>query len=157
MQGLAADNPGMLQSCPTPSSLRDATLALVLGMGLLQVAAPALAEEAPQKTISRITGVAADPNWAEEYAYSLGVQAYVFAFPWYYNQLLRWLWVSQPPRHERRPSMPMNALWHSRRLLDATYRDGGSPNNDTLYSIAWVDVSKEPIIVSVPEIVGRYY
>jgi hypothetical protein len=126
-------------------------------MGLLQVAAPAPAEEAPQKTISRITGVAADPNWAEEYAYSLGVQAYVFAFPWYYNQLLRWLWVSQPPRHERSPSMPMNALWHSRRLLDATYRDGGSPNNDTLYSIAWVDVSKEPIIVSVPEIVGRYY
>ncbi len=123
----------------------------------LAQAAPVQAQEPTGKLVSKVTGVAGDPAWAEEYAYTLGVQAYTFAFPWYYNQLLRWLWVSQPPRNERSPSMPMNTLWHSRQLIDASYRDGGSPNNDVLYSVAWVDVSKEPVIVSVPEISDRYY
>ena len=117
-------------------------------------------DEAPdsaEKQVSRVTGVSGDPDWAEEYAYTLGVQAYTFSFPWYYNQLLRWLWISQPPRNERTPSMPMNSLWHSRNLLDATYQDGGSVNNDALYSAAWIDVGEEPMIVSVPEISDRYY
>ena len=118
---------------------------------------PVQAKETGEEVISKVTGVAGDPAWAEEYAYTLGVQAYTFAFPWYYNQLLRWLWVSQPPRNERSPSMPMDTLWHSRQLIDASYRDGGSPNNDVLYSVAWVDVSREPVIVSVPEIRNRYY
>ena len=135
--------------------IRARPIPLLILLVLTAVAAsPASAAE---KQVSRVTGVAGDPDWAEEYAYTLGVQAYTFAFPWYYNQLLRWLWISQPPRNERTPSMPMNAFWHSRNLIDASYRDGGSPNNDVLYSVAWVDVSEEPVIVSVPEIKDRYY
>jgi len=132
-------------------------IACVFSTIYLAHAAPVQAQEPNGKVISKVTGVAGDPAWAEEYAYTLGVQAYTFAFPWYYNQLLRWLWISQPPRNERTPSMPMNTLWHSRKLIDASYRDGGSPNNDALYSVAWVDVSREPVIVSVPEIRDRYY
>lgn len=37
------------------------------------------------------------------------------------------------------------------------YHDGGSPNNDTLYSIAWIDVSKEPLILSHPDMGERYF
>jgi hypothetical protein len=44
-----------------------------------------------------------------------------------------------------------------RQLADASYRDGGSPNNDTLYSIAWVDVSKQPVILSHPDMGDRYF
>jgi len=130
---------------------------LAVGVLAMSGALPAGADETPKGAVSRITGVAGDENWKEEYAYTLGVQAYVFAFPWYYNQLLRWLWVTQPPRNDRTASMPMNTFWHARHLTDATYRDGGSPNNDTLYSVAWIDVSKEPMIISMPAMKDRYW
>ena len=92
-------------------------LAVAMGSNLV------LADEASRPVVSRVTGVAADPAWEEEYAYSLGVQAYVFAFPWYYNQLLRWLWVTQPPRNERTPSMPLNSFWHARYLTEGDIVD----------------------------------
>src|SRR5271166_5891181 len=41
--------------------------------------------------------------------------------------------------------------------MDATYRDGGCPNNDTLYSLAWLDLSEEPVILSHPDMAGRYF
>ena len=32
-----------------------------------------------------------------------------------------------------------------------------APNADTLYTIVWLDVSKEPWIVSIPDMKGRYF
>ena len=52
---------------------------------------------------------------------------------------------------------PLNHFSHVRKLADASYRGGGSPNQDTLYSLAWVDVSKEPFILSHPDMGERYF
>ena len=47
--------------------------------------------------------------------------------------------------------MAFNRLWHARNIITADYRDGGSPNNDILYSVSVFDLSKEPIIISHPD------
>jgi len=97
-------------------------------------------------------------DWRENYAYTLGVQAYVFGFPYVYLSTLRWMWVTHPgPAGGMPPSAPLNHFHHVRNLTDASYRDGGSPNNDTLYSVAWVDLGKEPVILSHPDMGDRYF
>jgi hypothetical protein len=55
------------------------------------------------------------------------------------------------------PYAPLNHFYNVRDLATAEYRDGGCPINDTLYSIAWVDVTKEPVILSHPEMGDRYF
>jgi hypothetical protein len=39
---------------------------------------------------------------------------------------------------------------------DASYRDVTAPNADTLYTTTWIDVSKEPWILSLPDMKDRY-
>jgi len=96
-------------------------------------------------------------DWRAEYTYSLGLQAFIYGFPYIYLAQLRYMWVTQPRNPEFIPYMAVNHFWHSSQLMDATYRDGGSPNNDTMYSIAWVDVTHEPMVLSVPDTHDRYY
>ena len=86
----------------------------------------------------------------ENYAYTLGVQAYIHGFPWIYMPRARW------DRTEAR-NTPPDRFVHFRELQDTSHTWGGAPNNDTLYSQAWVYLKDEPIILSVPEIRDRYY
>ena len=36
------------------------------------------------------------PDWREQNAYTLGVQAYLYAFPWAYMPEARWLRTEEP-------------------------------------------------------------
>ena len=50
-----------------------------------------------------------------------------------------------------------NQFAHNRVFPDHTFRNVVRPNNDTLYSIAWLDLSGNPQVLSVPDTAGRYY
>jgi hypothetical protein len=52
---------------------------------------------------------------------------------------------------------PMGQFANLHEYPTAAYRDVTAPNADTLYSNAFVDVSKEPWIVSWPDMGARYY
>jgi hypothetical protein len=55
---------------------------------------------------------------------------------------------------------PLNQFAHSDLFTaesDAAFAGFTFPIADILYSIAWLDVSKEPIVVSVPRFEDRYY
>jgi hypothetical protein len=97
-------------------------------------------------------------DWQGEYAYALGVQALIYGFPYVYGAQTRSKWVTQTPSDpEVVPHPAVNRFWHAARVTDATWRDGGCPNNDTLYSLSWVDLRREPVILSHPDMGDRYF
>ena len=78
----------------------------------------------------RIMASAAD--WREEYAYTLGSQAYVYAFPLVYMSKLRYDWTNVP---DSSFYASLNHFHHKKVLSNhVNYTSGGSPNQDTLYS-----------------------
>jgi hypothetical protein len=52
---------------------------------------------------------------------------------------------------------PVGQFASVRAFPDATFTDVVSPNADTLYSIAWLDLKQQPTVLSVPDTHGRYY
>lgn len=55
------------------------------------------------------------------------------------------------------PGAAINKLTHTRTLTDHTGRAVTTPNNDTLYSSAFVDLTQGPIILTIPAMGARYY
>jgi hypothetical protein len=127
-------------------NLFSTAFALVVAT-LLTVVIPVSGQESDKTT-----------DWRERYAYTLGMQAYVFGFPYVYLPSLRWDWVTQPkPLDGSTPYAPINHFFHARKLVDASFREGGAPNQDTLYSWAWVDVTNEPVILTHADMGDRYF
>lgn len=54
-------------------------------------------------------------------------------------------------------SAPLNVLANTRKLADADDRSVVAPNVDTLYSVAQLDLGKEPVVLRLPRHGSRYY
>ena len=52
---------------------------------------------------------------------------------------------------------PPNQFRHNADFPDASFKNVVRPNADTYYSIAWLDLSGEPVVLSLPDSKGRYY
>jgi hypothetical protein len=52
---------------------------------------------------------------------------------------------------------PVNQMGHARRLYGPADKFVVTANNDTLYSFAALDLSKEPVVLTIPDTEGRYY
>ncbi len=85
---------------------------------------------------------------AKEDVYRIGLQAYIYGYP---------LVLVEKTRQGFIQRFPMNHFNHAVAFPPPTARQVVRPNIDTLYSSAWVDLSHEPIILSVPDTGGRYY
>ncbi|MBK8553662.1 MAG: DUF1254 domain-containing protein [Ignavibacteria bacterium] len=97
-------------------------------------------------------------DWDRELTYTMGVQAFIYGFPYIYLSTLRHKWITVPPIHSHlSPYMPVNSFWLAHKMADASYKDGGSPNNDTFYALAILDLSKGPVILEHPDMGERYF
>lgn len=98
----------------------------------------------------------ASSSITEEDAYEIGVEAYTYLYPLVLMDTTRRQAVNVEAG-ETVGRGPMNTFAHIRTFPPAEFRDVVRPNFDTLYSIAWLDLTKEPMVVSVPDTQGRYY
>ncbi len=97
---------------------------------------------------------AADLVKAKE-AEETGIDAYTYAYPLVTMELTRRQFtnVEQPgPAHA-----PMGQFIKFRSYPAVDNHTVTAPNADTLYTTVWLDVSKEPWIVSSPDMKGRYF
>jgi hypothetical protein len=90
-----------------------------------------------------------------EEAHAIGVDAYLYFYPLITMDLTRKQLTNV--EHTEGFHAPMNSFANIPAYPTANMRVVVRPNFDTLYSSAWLDLTKEPMVVSVPNTNGRYY
>lgn len=98
---------------------------------------------------------AAQTDVKEVEALALATEAYVYAYPLVTMEMTRRVMTNvEKPEGTR---APMGQFVRMREYPSAKFRDVTAPNADTLYTTTWLDVSKEPWILSIPDMKGRYF
>ena len=135
-----------------------ALLALLASCGkqeeakVAQVADKAAAE---LKAKAEADAKAAEALAKEADARAIAIEGYVYAYPLVTMEMTRRVMTNVAAAEGSRA--PMGQFVRLRTYPDSSYRDVTAPNADTLYTTTWLDVSKEPWIVSIPDMKGRYF
>ncbi|WP_256354377.1 MULTISPECIES: DUF1254 domain-containing protein [unclassified Variovorax] len=90
-------------------------------------------------------------------ARALASDLYIYGYPMVLMETTMQQQTNVPDATSVPMRAPVNQFAHFRTFPGAESRDVVRYNFDTLYSFAWVDVSKEPIVLTVPDSGGRYY
>lgn len=95
-------------------------------------------------------------NVTPEEAHAIAVNAYVYFYPLVTMDITRQQ-LTNVEAGKSEISGPMNMFINVPAFPTADMRAVVRPNFDTLYSSGWLDLTKEPVIVSAPDTGGRYY
>ncbi|TDZ83502.1 hypothetical protein DE4585_02300 [Mycobacteroides salmoniphilum] len=104
-----------------------------------------------------ITGCSKDSEpqqLSADEAKAIALDAYVYGYPLVTMEMTRRVMTNVDK--VTAPRAPMGQLMRMREYPNASFRDVTAPNADTLYTNAFVDVSKEPYVLSLPEANDRY-
>jgi hypothetical protein len=88
---------------------------------------------------------------------ALARDAYLFAYPIVAMDLTMRQSTNVPDSATINMRAPVNQFAHARAYPKADEKNVVRFDSDTLYSLAWLDLSREPMIFSVPDTEGRYY
>src|SRR5215475_3966642 len=92
---------------------------------------------------------------AEE-AQGIAQEAYIYLYPLILMDITRKQLTNLDPKTSPLGG-PSNAFMHVRTFPPADARMVVRPNFDTLYSVAWLDLTEGPIVVSTADTGGRYF
>ena len=122
--------------------------AVALAFAIVGIVALAASHAAAQQA------AATAPLSAKE-ASAIATDAYIYGYPLVTMEYTRRVMtnVEQPTALKA----PMGEFARARTYPDAAFRDVTAPNADTLYTTGWLDLSKEPYVLSLPDAHGRYY
>ncbi|MGB6067414.1 MAG: DUF1254 domain-containing protein [Desulfomonilaceae bacterium] len=93
---------------------------------------------------------------SEQEAHAIGVDAYIYFYSLITMDVTRKQLTNVKPS-KASIGGPMNMFNNIATFPTADMRVIVRPNFDTLYSSAWLDLTKEPVVVSAPDTGGRYY
>lgn len=85
----------------------------------------------------------------------LATDAYIYGYPLVTMEMTRRVLtnVAEPLGTKA----PMGQIIKMRHYPDSSFRDVTAPNADTLYTTAFFDVGREPWVLSIPDMKGRYF
>ncbi len=90
-------------------------------------------------------------------ARAIAREAYLYAYPLVLMDLTMRQATNVPDADSVPMRAPVNQFAHFREYPKADARDVVRFNFDTLYSFAWLDVSEEPMVLSLPDMGDRFY
>jgi hypothetical protein len=102
------------------------------------------------------SGLRAQTAITEQEAHAIATDAYLYFYPLILMDVTRKQSTNIEPGKEIAKG-PMNTFVSVPTYPPADLKLVVRPNFDTLYSPAWLDLSKEPMVVSAPDTNGRYY
>ena len=120
------------------------TVALVACLANATAVAPAMAQDKTGK-----------PNPMD--LNTIAVEAYVYLYPMVLMDITRSQMTNSEKWDGKSMYAPMNTYGHFRAFPPLTFKTVVRPNFDTMYSSLWMDLMKEPMILSLPDSKGRYY
>jgi hypothetical protein len=91
----------------------------------------------------------------EAEALAIGTEAYIYGYPLVTLDMTR-REMTNVAKPEGKLA-PMGQIARLRSYPSPSDKEVTAPNADTLYTMAWVDVSTEPWVLSMPDMKGRYY
>ncbi len=146
--------PIAMRLMPCVSSLSLMMSILLLPACQRQENSPARSEAAPAPAPETRPATADDQDQAE--ARAIAKEAYIYAFAMLENYNTLYKQVASPEAPEYVGGF--GRFRHYSELYTPDNHDVVTPNNDTPYSWAWLDLRAEPWVVTVPKVPeGRYY
>ena len=90
---------------------------------------------------------------SEQEAHAIAVDAYIYFYPLMSMDVSRKQFTNGTSDFKG----PMNTFVNVREYPPAKFKGVVRSNFDTLYSVSWLDMTKEPVVISAPDTDGRYY
>ncbi len=111
--------------------------------------------------IAAVAGFAPTPGAADDLtpqqAKQIGVDAYIYGYALMTSDVTGKAFINTTALNPQTFQAPINQFVNIPKYPPADYKGVTAPNADTLYSAAFLDVSKDPILLSYPDMKGRYF
>jgi len=125
-------------------------ITLIVSLGIILSVTIGVEDE--KETISQSSdGIVLTPQEAQ----SIAKEAYIFGYPMILMDLTAKKMSNVAEAGAQ--TAPVNQFAHFPEFPTPSFTDIVKPNADTLYSLAWLNLSVEPIVLHVPDTDDRYY
>jgi hypothetical protein len=135
------------------------TAALALGVAAMLRPRPAAADSLSDRIRNALLGELSDlsDDGREEVAYYVGLEAYVFGYPLVVMDVSRAVLTAAAAPNGEGTVAPINQLARMPHYVSPYYTNVVRISLNSLWTTGWLDLEKEPMVLSVPDTHDRYY